>query len=481
MFKKIYLVLTVFTLLLVLSGCKDDPKSDYDILSDIKSSLDFGSLSLLTEDISIPTIDNENVSVTWIASQTIYLDVDGKVTSPDYATGDKEVSLTVTLSLNDTVITKVFIFTVQALDLPAVNTDYTDNLFMNFSYEDTNFIADGIGEVELDRCIDGDTAIFREDGESFIVRFLGIDTPESTYMFEPWGKAASSFTCDKLSNASSIVLEFDPSTTRTDNYSRYLAWVWYDGRLLDLELVEESFTRSIGVSGTKYATIFMDANFKTQDYDLRVFGEDDPDFDYSLEGIQITIEELVTNPDLYVGRKVVIVGVVSRKVGAHPYIQSGDFGIYLYLGSTYTTKLAQGNEVLISGLVPTYHPDIETGGLQLTTFTRENIEVLSEGNVVTPVLKTIDELTVLNVGTLIDIHDLTVIGIYENLDDDAFTLTVEDSFGNVITIRRDALASDDITANLFVIGTNFDIVAPLGRYESNFQLMIISLADVTIK
>ncbi len=36
-------------------------------------------------------------------------------------------------------------------------------------------------------------------------------------------------------------------------------------------------------------------------------------------------------------------------------------------------------------------------------------------------------------------------------------------------------------ADLFAIGTTFDIVAPLGRYDSNFQLMIVSLEDVTFK
>jgi len=486
MFKKISIVLMTFTLIFTLAGCNGSKESmsDSDILYEIKGLLEI-DLTDITEDITLPTVDNEDVSVTWTSSKAEYLDIDGKVTRPEYTDGDQSVSLTVVLELNDALVTKSFNFTVLALEKPQnieLNTDYTDALVLDFAYADSNFIADGVGEVTLSRCIDGDTAIFKEGNTTFTVRFLGIDTPESTYKFDPWGKEASLFTCDKLENATTIVLEWDAGAdTRTDGNGRYLSWVWYDGRLLNLELVEEALTGSKGVGGLKYENVFYEAEFKTQDTDRRIWGEDDPNYDYSLDGIQITIEELVTHPELYVGLKVVIRGTVSRTIGQHPYIQDGDFGVYLYSGFTFTTKLAEGNEVLISGLTATYYPDSDTGGLQLTSFVRENAEVLSTGNIVTPVDKLITEITTQDVGSLLKIYNLTVISIYENTYDDAFTVTVEDENGNTITIRRDSLASDDIAAALFTVGTTFDIVAPLGRYDSSFQLMIVNLDDVTFK
>ena len=193
------------------------------------------------------------------------------------------------------------------------------------------------------------------------------------------------------------------------------------------------------------------------------------------------IEELVTHPELYVGKKVVITGIVSRTLDGHPYIQDGLFGVYLFKGYAFTTKLAEGNEIILSGLTPTYYPNIDEGGLQLTGFTRENIEVLSTGNVVTPIDKLITEISLQDVGSLLKIYDLTVISIYISDEDDSFTVTVEDALGNIITIRRDDSVSMDITPDLFVVGTKFDIVAPLGRYDSKFQLMITSLDDVTFK
>ncbi len=484
MLNKLLMVIVMFMFMITLTACTEDSKSDSDTLYEIKASLAI-DLTDISEDITLPTVDNEDVTVTWTSSKPEYLDIDGTVTRPDYTEGDQSVSLTVVLELNDALVTKSFSLTVLSLEKPEnieLYTDYTDALLMNFAYQDSSFIADGVGEVTLSRCIDGDTAIFTEGSTHFTVRFLGIDTPESTYKFDPWGKAASYFTCEKLENATTIVLEWDlGADTRTDTNGRYLSWVWYDGRLLNLELVEEALTGSKSVGGLKYESVFYQAEFKTQDTDRRIWGEDDPDFDYSLDGIQITIEELVTNPELYVGLKVVIRGIVSRAIGQHPYIQDGEYGIYLYSGFTFTTKLTQGNEVLISGLVATYYPDSDTGGLQLTDFTRENAEVLSEGNVVTPVDKLITELTTQDVGSLLKIQNLTVTDIHENENDDAFTLTVEDEFGNTITIRRDDLVSSDITPDLFVVGTTFDIVAPLGRYASNYQLMLVHLDDVTFK
>jgi micrococcal nuclease len=477
MLKKISLAIGLI-FVLFLTGCEQQ-KTDLEIVYEVKEELTFDNFEI-EDDIIIPTSANEDVQITWTSSRPEYLDIEGNVTRPQAGFGDKTVSLTVVITLNDAVATQVFNFTVLQ-EVAIFDTRYTDALAMDFTYENTDFIDDGIGEVSLVSCVDGDTAIFTEGDGHFSVRFLGINTPESTYKFEPWGKAASAFTCDKLENATTIVLEYDPNTTRTDGNERYLAWVWYDGRLLNLELIEEAYTGSKGVADLKYESIFYQAEFKTQDTDRRIWGEIDPDYDYSLDGIQITIEELVTNQEEYVGIKVVIRGIVSRSLEGHPYLQDGDYGIYLFKGYDYTTKLAVGNEVLIEGLTLTYYPDEETGAAQLTGFARENITVLSEGNVVNPVLYTIDELSRDSIGSLIQIDGLTVISVYENTYDDAFTVTAQDASGNTISIRRDGGAPDDITADLFTVGETFSIVAPLGRYDGNYQLIICSVDDVTIE
>ena len=90
-----------------------------------------------------------------------------------------------------------------------LKTPYTDKLKLTASYAGKSFVRDGIGEVKLTNAIDGDTATFNDNGTTITVRFNAVNTPESTYKLEPWGKAAARFTANILRNANKIVLQTD--------------------------------------------------------------------------------------------------------------------------------------------------------------------------------------------------------------------------------------------------------------------------------
>lgn len=264
-----------------------------------------------------------------------------------------------------------------------LNTDRTDELELTADYEGKSFITDGIGEVELSACVDGDTARFTEDGDSsFSVRFLGVDTPESTSSIEEWGKAASEFTCDVLTNAETIVLEWDENAgTRTDTSgNRYLAFVWYDGRLLNLELVELAFSAS-NAANLKYGDTMQNAWYDVQGSGLRIYGEIDPEYDYSIDGTKITIEELITNRELYVGRRVVIEGTITTMRNDEFVLSQDGHTITVYFGYGLTGGLIEvGNTVEITDLVPTYFPAHMTSlsALQLSDFDRKNVTLIDE-------------------------------------------------------------------------------------------------------
>lgn len=101
-------------------------------------------------------------------------------------------------------------------------------------------------EVEFKSCIDGDTARFIMDKEEIKVRFLAIDTPETNHPKkgeEPYGKEAKKFTCNRITNASKIELEFDDNSDKKDKYNRYLAWVYVDDSLLEEELVQNGLAK----------------------------------------------------------------------------------------------------------------------------------------------------------------------------------------------------------------------------------------------
>jgi len=97
--------------------------------------------------------------------------------------------------------------------------------------------------VTLEKCVDGDTATFKDDkGNTYKTRFLAIDTRETVHPTkgeQAYGKEASTYTCDSLTNAKEIVLEFDSNSDKEDKYGRLLAWVFVDGILLQESLISE--------------------------------------------------------------------------------------------------------------------------------------------------------------------------------------------------------------------------------------------------
>ncbi|HQO06025.1 MAG TPA: thermonuclease family protein [Fervidobacterium sp.] len=77
--------------------------------------------------------------------------------------------------------------------------------------------------VTVTRVIDGDTIEVEMRGETYKVRLIGINTPESTTRIESYGKEASNFTKSQLLGKK-VYLEKDVS--ETDKYGRLLRYVW---------------------------------------------------------------------------------------------------------------------------------------------------------------------------------------------------------------------------------------------------------------
>ncbi len=101
-------------------------------------------------------------------------------------------------------------------------------------------------KVTLSKCVDGDTIKILLDDKEYTVRMLAIDTPESVHPTKPveyYGKEASEYTCNKVTNATKLELEYDPNSDKLDKYNRLLAWVFVDGKLLQEELVESGYAK----------------------------------------------------------------------------------------------------------------------------------------------------------------------------------------------------------------------------------------------
>ena len=233
-----------------------------------------------------------------------------------------------------------------------------------------DFIKDGVARLALKSYTDGDTAVFYLNqfnasatsdtftvaGKTYpyvTVRFLGVDTPESTSSIDPWGKAASKYGKELLKNAAGIIvdasqLETDASTKYSDrkdsNGTRWLGLVWYcpkggdpedltQYRSYQLDLIEECYSFATSFKDSRYSytadkekepilyTRYKEVkNIRTGEVEkrygsltlnelfyeagnrmercgkvLRIQGETDPNFDYSKEPTVLTITEALKN------------------------------------------------------------------------------------------------------------------------------------------------------------------------------------------
>ena len=253
------------------------------------------------------------------------------------------------------------------------------------SYNDKNFLDDGIGEVTLYNPVDGDTAHFYQketvtgkDERLVKVRFFGIDTPESTGQIEPWGKKASAFTTDKLKTAQTIVLTngnlLGQAAEVDSTGSRFKALVWVSEtpnapieelKCLNLWIVQEGFSNAKGATDCPMVDVFNKADLQAQKLKLHIWAGDDPDF-YKGEALKTSIKEIMDefianngSCPSFEGKKVLINGVVSKVVDDDAYIvqdfeeEDGTitrYGIFIFAGyKSYAALKTIGNDLTIIG------------------------------------------------------------------------------------------------------------------------------------
>lgn len=220
--------------------------------------------------------------------------------------------------------------------------------------------------------VDGDTVRFLTENGEMTARFLAINTPESTGKIEEYGKAASEFTKNALSQATEILLESDSESWNLDSTgSRYLCWVWYKTgeaesyRNLNVELLEAGLARGSNASGNRYGS-FCTAALETAQQEKRNLYSGQPDPDFYQGAIQeVTLRELRLNPSAYEGSQVAVSGTVIGNSGNNGvYLEavsedSGEsYGFYVYYGfhlpAPALEVLQVGNEARIVGTVQYY-------------------------------------------------------------------------------------------------------------------------------
>ncbi|MBN2877551.1 MAG: thermonuclease family protein [Bacilli bacterium] len=494
MFKKVFLLTIIALLSFSTVACQNTTTTVATTASTTASSVALPDLTGLSQAEITSTLDNLGLT------PKFYFDVSVSYESDDEY--DKFVMYGSDLTAGDLVPagSEVRVYTTPLNLEPIYYNDlaaYDSSLQLETSdYTGQEFIADGIGEVTVEKFVDGDTTFFRSGSQTFSVRYLGIDTPESTALYEPWGKAAANYTKDRLSTAETIVLQAEGE--RMDGNGRYLAWVWYIPQgestfiLLNLELVELAYSKDKVAAGSIYANVLLQADWNASLTKRRVWGELDPHYDYSLDGTQMSIQYLMENFSDFVGLKVVITGEIVRKIGNGIFIQDENgYGVYMYMGYTTDAQLQVGVNVTISALVPTYY----SGSPQLSSYYRTNLMVNDDDFIVDPAVVTYDDFTFALLGSLVTMEDLEVTSISYAATSASESIYVEDSLGNTFVVRIDDATGLDSASLGITVGSIITVTGPLSYYDydynndpdtytwlpSNFQLMISTSDDVTIE
>lgn len=115
--------------------------------------------------------------------------------------------------------------------------------------------------------VDGDTVhVALANGWEEKVRFIGVNTPESTREIQPYGKEASAYTKSRL-NGRKIWLEKDIG--ERDKYGRLLAYIWLSlpkndsaaevrAKMFNAELLLNGYAQIMTIPpNVKYASLFI--------------------------------------------------------------------------------------------------------------------------------------------------------------------------------------------------------------------------------
>ena len=403
--------------------------------------------------------------------------------------------------------------------------DYVSRLKLDLSSETLK------QEVTVKTFVDGDTTHFHVPesvmaGGVLKARFLAVNTPESTGKIEEYGKKASQFTKEKLSSATSIIVESDNGSWNADSTGdRYLVWVWYrtgeneEYRNLNLEILQNGLAIASSSANNRYGDVMVAAIAQAKAQKLNVHsGQKDPDFYYG-EAVELTLKELRTNIADYSGMKVAFNGVVAMDNNNSVYVEDYDaetgmyYGISVYYGFNLSGEgmniLSVGNLVRVVGSVQYY----EAGGTwQISDVSYRmmkpddpsNLQKLGDGYSAAYVLTDADtfangkvsvegeegskvfDYAALAMGTTVEMHDLKVVSVSTTTDEDsssygAMTLTCE-SDGVTVSVRTAVLYGENnerITGEAY-LGKIIDVKGIVDYFGGAYQIKVFTAKNIII-
>jgi len=116
-------------------------------------------------------------------------------------------------------------------------------------------------KVFVERVIDGDTIVYRIGNISQHCRLLGINTPEKKM---PYYQEAKDF-LKQIENKTVDILRDNEDE---DKYNRKLRYIFYEDRLLNVEILQEGLATSFMLEGLKYESKLRNAETYAKDNEI---------------------------------------------------------------------------------------------------------------------------------------------------------------------------------------------------------------------
>ena len=114
------------------------------------------------------------------------------------------------------------------------------------------------------RVVDGDTIHALINGKDETVRMLGINTHEKGMPYSESGK-------EFLSNFVNLSIILEKDKEEVDKYQRKLRYIFYNGKNLNLEIIEKGYANVYMISDSKYKQKFLDAEKKARDKEIGIW------------------------------------------------------------------------------------------------------------------------------------------------------------------------------------------------------------------
>lgn len=97
-------------------------------------------------------------------------------------------------------------------------------------------------QARVQHVVDGDTIRVLIDGESYPVRYIGIDTPEDTETVEYFGAEATAKNIELVAGKTVTLIE---DVSEVDRYGRLLRYVLVDDLFVNLALVAQGYAHAV--------------------------------------------------------------------------------------------------------------------------------------------------------------------------------------------------------------------------------------------